>query len=351
MYLELKIHWMRILYGIQGTGNGHISRARDIIPVLQQYGELDILVSGTQSEVKLNYPISYQFYGVSFIFGKRGGIDILKTLKKIRIFRFIREIWKLDVHQYDLIINDFEPVSAWACVLKAKKSVGLSHQAAVIHPFSPKPAKADFLGYLILRYYAPISTSYSLHFKPYANRMFSPVIRQEVRDLKICESNFYTVYLPAYSDERIIKCLSNFNVRFRVFSKHSKVIVKHENIEIIPIDNQLYLASLAKSVGLICGAGFEGPAEALFLRKKMLVIPMKGQYEQHCNAAALEKMGVKVLSSLKTKYLKDLGEFLNSDFRILVDYPDQTKDLIKNIIFENVKSDYVATNESVSFSR
>ena len=27
---------MKILYAIQGTGNGHISRARDIIPVLQK---------------------------------------------------------------------------------------------------------------------------------------------------------------------------------------------------------------------------------------------------------------------------------------------------------------------------
>ena len=44
---------MKILYAIQGTGNGHISRARDIIPVLMQMGELDILISGTEAEVEL----------------------------------------------------------------------------------------------------------------------------------------------------------------------------------------------------------------------------------------------------------------------------------------------------------
>ncbi len=37
---------MRILYAIQGTGNGHLTRAKEIIPMLQQKGELDILVSG-----------------------------------------------------------------------------------------------------------------------------------------------------------------------------------------------------------------------------------------------------------------------------------------------------------------
>jgi len=132
---------MKILYAIQGTGNGHISRARDIIPVLKQYGELDVLLSGTQADVDLEYPVKYQFHGLSFIFGKKGGVDVLKTIKRMNFFRLLNEIWCLNIKQYDLIINDFEPVSAWACLLKGKKCIGLSHQAAVIHPFSPKPNK------------------------------------------------------------------------------------------------------------------------------------------------------------------------------------------------------------------
>jgi UDP:flavonoid glycosyltransferase YjiC (YdhE family) len=30
---------MKILYAIQGTGNGHVSRAREIIPIPKKYGE------------------------------------------------------------------------------------------------------------------------------------------------------------------------------------------------------------------------------------------------------------------------------------------------------------------------
>ena len=37
---------MKILYGIQGTGNGHISKAETIYPILKQYGEVDVMVSG-----------------------------------------------------------------------------------------------------------------------------------------------------------------------------------------------------------------------------------------------------------------------------------------------------------------
>ena len=68
---------MKILYAIQGTGNGHISRAREIIPYLKQYGELDILISGTQADVQLPYPIKYKFKGVGFVFGIDGGMVLL----------------------------------------------------------------------------------------------------------------------------------------------------------------------------------------------------------------------------------------------------------------------------------
>lgn len=45
---------MWISYALQATGNGHIrhiSRARVIIPVLQQYGEIDILISGVKQVI------------------------------------------------------------------------------------------------------------------------------------------------------------------------------------------------------------------------------------------------------------------------------------------------------------
>ncbi len=73
---------MKILYAIQGTGNGHLSRARDIVPILQKKGEVDILVSGIQADVSLPFPIKYRLKGLSFVFGKNGGVDIVSTYLK-----------------------------------------------------------------------------------------------------------------------------------------------------------------------------------------------------------------------------------------------------------------------------
>ena len=109
---------MKILYAIQGTGNGHLSRARDIIPILQKNHEVNLLISGTQADIELPYPVKYRFNGLGFIFGANGGIDLVETYKKNYIKRLFAELNSLPVEEYDLVINDFEPVSAWACYIK-----------------------------------------------------------------------------------------------------------------------------------------------------------------------------------------------------------------------------------------
>ncbi|HZI24919.1 MAG TPA: glycosyltransferase family protein, partial [Chryseolinea sp.] len=106
---------MKILYAIQGTGNGHLTRAEDVIPILAEYGELDLFVSGSQADVKLPYPVKYKSKGLSFFFGTSGGINFLKTFKQNSSREVYKEIKKFPIEKYDLVINDFEPISAWAC--------------------------------------------------------------------------------------------------------------------------------------------------------------------------------------------------------------------------------------------
>jgi len=93
-------------------------------------GEIDILLSGTQSDIQLPWLIKYRFHGISFIFGDRGNVSIKKTLGSLKPFQFIKDIIQLPLANYDLIISDFEPVSAWASLLKNKQCIGISHQAA-----------------------------------------------------------------------------------------------------------------------------------------------------------------------------------------------------------------------------
>lgn len=115
---------MRILYAFQGTGNGHVSRAREVVPLLRRRVEVEIAVSGNNSEVLLPIPVTHRFHRLSFAFGRRGGIDYWRTLRDLKFpvfgVRFERSI----PHDYDLIINDFEPVTAWSAKLGGRRILG-----------------------------------------------------------------------------------------------------------------------------------------------------------------------------------------------------------------------------------
>ena len=172
---------MKILYAIQGTGNGHLARAYDVIPELQKYGTVDLLLSGNQCDISLPWEIKYRFHGLSFMFGKTGGLDILKTFLNIRPLRFINEIFSVPVADYDLIVNDFEPIVAWACKLKQVSCISLSHQSAVLHPHMPLPDKKDWLGKFILQHYAPTNEQYGFHFNKMGDSIHTPIIRKDIR--------------------------------------------------------------------------------------------------------------------------------------------------------------------------
>jgi uncharacterized protein (TIGR00661 family) len=324
---------MKILYAIQGTGNGHLSRARDIIPRLQKKGEVDLVISGCQSDMPLPYAVKYKLKGLSFVFGRKGGIDYIETFKKSNLKNLFYEIMDLPINQYDLIINDFEPVSAWACYIKNKQCIGLSHQLGVLNKNAPRPSKKDFIGDAFLRYYAPCTKKFGFHFLSYDKNIFTPVIREEVRSLPVSNSGHYTVYLPAYSDKAMIKVLSCFpEVEWQIFSKHAKAAYTLDHIHVKPIQNEGFLNSMASSEGVLCGAGFETPAEVLFLKKKLLVIPMKGQYEQQCNAAALEALGVPVLNKLKTKHISKIRTWLDNHEQVHLPLPDETNAVIDIVL-------------------
>jgi uncharacterized protein (TIGR00661 family) len=339
---------MKILYAIQGTGNGHISRARDIIPILKNLGDVDLLVSGTQADVALPYPVKYQMQGLGFIFGKKGGVDLWRTLVRNNILNFFRELNKVGVGDYDIIINDFEPVTAWACFFRRKPCIALSHQCAVLSAGAPLPGRRDSLGKFILKNYAPATAKYGFHFASFNEQTYTPVIRRQVRELIVSNKGHYTVYLPSYNDEKIIRILSRFKgVKWEVFSKHNNRAYRHENIFLSPIQNEAFLKSMASSAGVLCGAGFETPSEALYLKKKLIVVPMNNQYEQHCNAAALQLLGVTVLKNLKEKQFVHIDKWLKKTEVINVDFPDLTEVVLQTIINNHLVSNLSSLNQAL----
>lgn len=325
---------MRVLYAIQGTGNGHLSRAREMVPALRENVDVDLLVSGTQSEVQLPWKLTYQYKGFSFCYNRKGGVSKVRSLRENFSSQLMREIHSLPVEHYDLVINDFEPVSAWAAKRKGVPCIAMSHQAAYLSQKSPRPFVKDRFGEAVLKRYAPADLAVGFHFEEYDSFIYTPVIRSEVRALTPRQGGYFVVYLPAYKDEVLTNILSTIpEADWIVFSRHATQPASTSgNVKIEPIRNDRFLERLEDCQGLLTGGGFEAPAEAMFLGKKVFSIPVKGQYEQQCNAAALRKLGCSVASKLTESLIPDLRRWVEDTQPEAIEYPDQTRQIIENVL-------------------
>ena len=173
----------------------------------------------------------------------------------------------------------------------------------------------------------------------FASGQAAAIIRTEIREQEMSDEGHYTVYLPAYGDKKLIKVLSQVKqAEWQVFSKHTKEAYTEGNVKIEPIHAEKFSKSLASATGVLCGAGFETPAEALYLNKKLLVIPMKRQYEQHFNAEGLKDLGVPVIKKLNKKNVKNIKQWVKSDQHVPVHFPDETQFIIDKLLEAHIQS-------------
>jgi uncharacterized protein (TIGR00661 family) len=287
---------MKILYAINGTGNGHITKSLQIIEELENMNhEVDIVVSGA----KKNISIPKEFIplkGFTFEY-KSGKIDFVKTFIKSDISQYLKDI-TFSLDGWDRIVVDYEPIISRAAKIQNKHTIGVSHQYSFLSDKCPRPDKKSFLSEYFLKNFAPVSDSVGLHFIPYDDNIHLPIIRKEIRNAKKENDDHITVYLPTHNLESLKKNLMKFDHKFEIFTDVKQDIF-YNNLHFKPLSLNEFTKSLITCDSLITAAGFETPSEALFLGKKMIVIPVSGQYEQLCNAAALQNLGVRIEKRLE----------------------------------------------------
>lgn len=311
---------MKIFYAAQATGNGHISRAAELYPYLQKFGSVDFLLSGSNASLATSFPVKYRSKGMSLFYAPNGGINYLKTGLGFHPRRLFKEASKLPLGKYDIIINDFDFLTAYACKLQGVSSVQFGHQASFISPKTPRPIHKSWHGELILQNYAPASHYVGLHFQPYDDFIFSPIIKSEILNASPSNQGHITTYLPAHNKQVLLPLLKALApLKVECFSPDCKYPEQHGNLTFLPVSGKGFNKSLIHSHGVLTAGGFETPAEALYLNKKVVCVPIKGQYEQDCNAAAYQQMGGMILSNLQKSDAPKIKEwFTNSSNHIAI---------------------------------
>lgn len=325
---------MKILYAIQATGNGHISRAMELLPYLHKFGTVDIFLSGANSTLPLDAEIKYRSQGLSLFYTCKGSLNYRKIMSNVSPFRIMKEMRELPVEKYDLVLNDFECITSLACAYKKVPSVNFGHQASFMSAKTPRPEKPNKIGEWVLQNYAKASQYIGLHFESYDDFIFSPVIKEEILQAEASNKGHITVYLPSYCDNQLMQYLRPLtDHRFEVFSKEVKEVKTEGHVTFIPVGKEAFNKSLISCHGIVCGAGFETPAEALYLKKKMIAIPIKGQYEQLCNAAALKKIGVRTPDNLDDDFTDTFNNWVNDPATPGVTYQYSTEAIINILMY------------------
>jgi len=325
---------VRIFYGVQATGNGHITRARALAPKLKSAGiEVVYLFSGRPWEQLFEMDAfgDYQWReGLTFE-TRSGRIQYIKTAFRNNLWHFIRDIRDLDLSGYDLVISDFEPVTAWAAKLQGIKNVlGIGHQYAFGYDI-PKTG-ADFFGNQVLRYFAPVTLGLGVHWHHFHHPILPPIFETQVEQRPV-QPDKIIVYLPFEDVNQVIALLKRFRrYQFYIYSP-TMPHDRHEpsdHIHVRQLSRTGFQSDFAEAAGVICNSGFELTSESLHLGKKLLVKPLQGQMEQLSNALALELLQLgEVMQSLDAATIET---WLEHSRAIQVRYPDVAQAVVDWIL-------------------
>jgi uncharacterized protein (TIGR00661 family) len=333
---------MKILYGVQGTGNGHISRARLMADAFSRRNdvEVDYLFSGRDTDAYFDMDIFAHYQskrGLSFV-TESGTVHRFKTVKNAKLVEFMRDVRKLDLGSYDLVLNDFEPISAWAAKNQHIPSLSISHQAAFT---CAVPTEAQsIIDKWLTRHFAPTQYALGVHWYHFNQAIIPPFV-----PAGLCQSastspkrqnltDFTLVYLPFEEPLQIQQVLQPLSEhRFYCYHPDVQYPFIEQNIHWFPPSKSGFHGALSACTKVIANGGFELATECLSLGKAILMKPLNGQFEQYSNAFMLRQLGISdTLFSLNTV---DIEEWLDNHHATKINFPSNADCFIDWIVAGN----------------
>ena len=312
---------MKILYGVQATGNGHISRSREVVRSLKDLGhDVRVILSGRDPALLWDMEVFEPFEafrGLTFI-TIAGRVKYVATARQLNLIRFYHDISSYDAANIDLVITDFEPISARIAKKNKIPSIGIGHQYAFYYKIPV--AGANPLARWIIKNYAFVDHPVGLHWDHFNQPILPPIIPGHLKVAEQTIPDKILVYLP-FEDLHDVRRLFE-NIRTHHFYIYSNVDHPEDsgNIHLRPFSRSGFLNDLVECNGVICNAGFELSSEALHIGKRILVKPIAGQMEQLSNALAISHLNIGM--TMKSLNPEQVSAWLNSTPRLPMGYPD-----------------------------
>jgi uncharacterized protein (TIGR00661 family) len=330
---------MKILYGVQGTGNGHIARARIMASALSRHRDVDVdfVFSGREPEGYFDMDIfgDYRtFTGLSFV-TRRGHVDKFATIKKAKLRRLYHDVKAMDTSGYDLLINDFEPITAWAAKQHGTPSISISHQAAFTYNV-PKTGYT-LIDNVLMKTYAPTQCRLGVHWYHFNQPIIPPFVAEKPANHP--RNSHVLVYLPFEDIDDITQMLEPLSDHiFECFHPNITEQTEMGHIRFNPTSKPRFEKALKHAYGVIANGGFELSSEALQLGKKLLIKPLHGQFEQLSNVLTLTSLELcQTLFQLDTDTVEEWLEAPQTEAITFPDNPDILIEWLKKGDFSDIQ--------------
>jgi len=318
---------MKILYGVQGTGNGHISRSSAMAEALQAWPDIQVtwLLSGRDAALGCGGISAFEWReGLTFV-TRDGSVKVLDTLRKNSIRRFLRDVNDLDLRPYDLVITDYEPVIAYAARKRGVPVTGIGHQYAFRYKVPMRGENP--LVKLLMQKFAPADVAMGMHWHHFGFPILPPIV-----DIHIPSPpppvirNKVIIYLPFENPEQVL-ALVRPHRDHEFFLYHPQFTDRDEgHLHLRAISRAGFKRDLLDAQSVVSNSGFELISECLQMGKRIMTRPLAGQMEQLSNAEALKQLAY--ASEMSTLNPDALGAWLHSGTSgVQVLYPDVAKAL------------------------
>lgn len=302
---------MRILYGVVGEGMGHATRSKVILEHLARHHQIEIVVSGrAHGFLQRAFPDLrvHEIAGLSMIYEDnrvRKSKTLLRFLRSLGDFgeniETTQRIW--EAFRPELCIADFESLAYFfarehglpvlsidnmqvinRCEMEVKIPEEEKHGFRLAKAFvKAKLPRCDH--YLITSFFFP-------KVRKKRTSLYPPILRQAILDARATATrgDHVLVYQTADTFTDLIPTLQKMSDRrFLVYG--FKRYEELGNVTLKDFSETGFVDDLASARAVIAGGGFSLMGEAVYLRKPMLSVPLKGQFEQTLNALYLQKLG------------------------------------------------------------
>ncbi|MCL6260391.1 glycosyltransferase [Aquiflexum sp. TKW24L] len=319
---------MKFLFIIQGEGRGHMTQAISMSQILNEMGhEVSVVCIGKSQRREIPEFVSrnihapiYLFDSPNFVTDKsQKSINLSKTIlgNLLKFKTFKKSLEQIDQlvkkHQPDVILNFYDILGGLYNALYRPECQFwvIGHQYLIHHPEFPF-ASGQPLQKLLFKINTHITSLgadsiLALSFRSLPSHqvknlhVLPPLLRKEVKNLQPRQGDFFLAYMvnPGYAEEIILEAQNNPEIQIEAFwdkKGEPKIRQLLPNLIFHKVDDKLFLEKMAACKGMLTTAGFESVCEAMYLGKYVQMVPVKGQYEQACNALDAKISGAGIIA-------------------------------------------------------